>query len=194
MDKPLPERCLRGVRDENHIHRDPTGPTIWVLSAAFVPNPKTREVRVRNGKSDHYEASVNWEDNAAGSFEILCNDKSNAKCGIVSIRLADLQKARDKNPLAASSLDWEREGSRNNPFHGNLLFSARLPTKVVKELAAVVATHVQDRMRFIEPEHYEAELATRANHTTASTKRGILAFFQTVSAKVRTFLGSLRPR
>jgi hypothetical protein len=168
MDKPFPERCLRGLRDRDHLQRDQNGSTVWILGKAFEPPWSTRQDRVSNrAKSDHYESSINWEDHATESFQILCTDQKNAKCGIVSICLADLKTARQVNPLAATSLDWERDPIRNNPFHGNLLFSGNLPRPIVRELAAVIATHVQGNLTLIEPENYDSELAVRITRTAA---------------------------
>jgi hypothetical protein len=183
--KPFPERCLRGLRDKNHIEQDPNGTTVWILGKAFEPNWKTREDRTsKRRKSDHYESSINWEDHAAKSFQKLCEDRKNAEHGILSIRLADLEKAKQVNPLASGSLDWERDEIRGNPFHGNLLFSGNLPKTIVRELAAVIATHVQDKLSFIEPVNYESELAARATQTEAANKSEHLGFLRRVLASV----------
>jgi hypothetical protein len=166
MNKPLPERCLRGLRDKDQIDRDPNGANISVLGNAFWPSWKSRDDRVYSRrKSDHYESSINWEDHAAESFKKLCEERKNAEYGIVSIRLVDLERAKQVNPLAAESLDWERDRISGNPFHGNLLFSGNLSRPVVRELAAVVASHVRPNLILIEPEKYEAELAARATQT-----------------------------
>jgi hypothetical protein len=95
MNQPLPERCLRGLRDKDQIERDPNGAFIWILGKAFEPNWKSKEDRVTSRrKSDHYESSINWEDHAAEPFKILCEDRKISGHGIVSIRLADLERAK----------------------------------------------------------------------------------------------------
>lgn len=189
IDKPFPERCLRGLRDKDHIELNQNGRAFWILSKAFEPNWKTREDRISSrGKSDHYESSVNWEDQAAEPFQILCNDSKNTGHGIVSIRLADLTEAKRVNPLAATSLEWERDKIKGNPFHGNLLFAGNLTKPIARELAAVVATHVQSKLIFIEPENYESELAARAAQTTTSDKSEPVGLWPKILAFLRSVL------
>lgn len=167
-DKPLPERCLRGLKDKDCIERTQNSSNVWISAKAFEPHWKTLQDRVSSRhKSNHYESSINWEDHPVEPFQILCRHPQNAKCGIVSIRLADLETAQQVNPRAAVFLEWERDPIKGNVFHGNLLFSGSLPKPMVRELAAVVATHVQDKIIFIEPENYDSELAARATRTTA---------------------------
>lgn len=154
---------------------------------AFEPHWPTRQARVSSGgKSDHYETSVNWEDHATESFQKLCEDQGNASCGIVSIRLADLETAKQVNPRAATSLDWERDPIKGNQFHGNLLFSGNLPRPMVRELAAVVATHVQNNLTLTEPANYDSELAARATRTTAANELDHQSFWRRCLARIRT--------
>lgn len=130
MNNPFPERCLRGLRDKDHIERGQDGSVLYISELAFKPPTKKEnlENRVSNRhKSNHYESSVNWEDQLVESFRILSEDKKNAGQGIISIRLADLQTAKQVNPVAAQHFDWERDEIKGNPFHGNLLFSGELP-------------------------------------------------------------------
>jgi len=49
-------------------------------------------------------------------------------------------------------------------------------------LAAVIATHVQDKLVFIEPENYDSELAARATRTEAANKSGYLGFLRRILA------------
>ncbi|MEK7833035.1 MAG: hypothetical protein AAB401_18240 [Acidobacteriota bacterium] len=183
MNKPFPERCLRGLRDEKFIERDQNGSVLCISELAFKPptNKNNLEDRVsKRNKSNHYESSINWEDDAAESFQTLCEDKKNAGQGIVSICLADLKIAKQVNPLAATSFDWEREQIKGNPYHGNLLFSGELPLPMVRMLAAVIATHVQPNLILIEPENYNSELAARATQTTGASKMEHSGFWRHV--------------
>ncbi len=185
MNTPFPERCLRGLRDNEFIHRDENGKVLFITELAFRPPTKKSnlENRVnRRHKSNHYELSINWEDHATESFQLLRENGDNANCGIVSIRLADLKTAKRVNPLAATYFDWERDQIKGNPFHGNLLFSGELPPPLIRMLAAVIATHVQDKLVFIEPENYDSELAARATRTEAANKSGYLGFLRRILA------------
>lgn len=133
-----------------------------MLAKVFEPSWPSRKDRVdQRQKSDHYESSINWEDHVAESFQVLSADLKNAKCGIASILLQDIEKAKQFNPRASTGLDWEREPIKGNRFHGNLLFSGTLTRAMVRELAAVVATHVQENVILIEPDQYDSELTTR---------------------------------
>ncbi len=161
-DKPLPERCLRGLRSENCLERDEIG-RVWVSAKAFEPHWGTRQDRRENRqKSDDYETSINWEDHVVEALRILTIDRNNAKCGIVSVRLRDLEMAKSVNPRARVALGWERAPIKGNPYHGNLLFSGMLPKTMIRELAGVVATHVQEHLILIQPASFSQELASRA--------------------------------
>jgi hypothetical protein len=186
MHKPFPETCLRGLRKEEQMERDDNG-KVWILGKAFEPSVGSRNDRLSQRRgSDHYETSINWEDNPARPFEILCKDNKNACYGIVSIRLVDLTSARRQNPLAATSFEWERQTIRGNPFHGNLLFSGTLPMRVVRELAGVVATHVQPHMRFIDPADFITELAER-NDQAKGDRSHVVRIFRQALSRVRVF-------
>lgn len=187
MGKPLPERCLRGLSKPEYLERDQDSSIPVIVWKAFEPHFPTRQDRIsRRGKSDHYELSVNWEDQDAKSFQTLCEDKKNAGHGILSICFADLEKAKQVNPLAAESLDWERDEIKGNPFHGNLLFSGNLSRSMIRELAAVVASHVRPNLILIEPENYDSELAARTTQTTAANRPEHLGFWESAFAWVRT--------
>lgn len=184
-DKPFPERCLRGLKDNAHLEVADDGLTVWILSKAFEPHWRTREERTKRGKSHHYESSINWEDDASEPLQLLCKDAANAKCGIVSIRLADLEKARQVNPRATTSLSWERDPIKHNQYHGNLLFSGNLPRPLVRELAAVVATHVQDNLLLIKPEDYASELVSRAARIGLLSEPEQQVFWQRIVGRLR---------
>lgn len=186
MEKPLPERCLRGLRDKDFIVRDQNGSFLCVSERAYEPNVKTRDSRVSNrGKSDHYESSINWEDQLTEPFQMLCADQKNAAHGIVSICLEDLRAAKANNPLAAKFLDWERDVIEGNPYHGNLLFSGNLPKPKFRQLAAIIASYVDGNLIFVEPKNYKAELAIRTAQTAAANKSEHLSIWRRVLTRVR---------
>ena len=164
MKKPLPERCLRGLRDKDFVVRDENGAFLCISERAYEPNQKSRNHRVFNaGKSDHYESSINWEDQLVEAFQILSEDTRNAAFGILSIRLEDLEAAKAKNPLANKFLEWERDALAGNPFHGNLLFSGKmLPKPQFRKVAAVIASYVDGNLIFVERDNYKLELEARS--------------------------------
>jgi hypothetical protein len=189
IDKPFPERCLRGLRDDKLAGRDQTTSIVWIMGKVFEPPWGTPQDRKFKHKSDHYETSVNWEDHDTKSFQLLCKDQSNAKYGIVSVCLIDLKKAKQFNQLTSTSLSWERDeirGKQANPFHGNLLFSGTLSKPVVRMLAAVIANQVQEKLIFIEPQNYETELAARATQTTAIIELEHIGLLQRVLTRIRS--------
>jgi hypothetical protein len=55
---------------------------------------------------------------------------------------------------------------------------------MIRELAAVVATHVQDSLILIEPENYDSELAARVTRITATKALDHPGLWQRLRARV----------
>ena len=156
MRKLFPARCLRGLRNSDHINRDDG--SLHVMWNAFEPSYGSRDDRVKiRHKTDHYECSINWDDHKVASFRIL-SENANAKHGIASVRRRDLMKVRK----ICSHFQWERDPEKSNKYHGNLLFSGTLSRPRCREIAAVIANCVQPGLEFTAAEDNAHELEGRA--------------------------------
>jgi hypothetical protein len=166
MNKQVPARCLRAIRNKDHIEL--VGEKLHVLSAAFEPPKNSRNVRVNNRhKSDHYETSVNWEDDLVDSFKQL-TDNPNAKHGILSVRLSDLKDARKICP----EFHWERDSQSDNRYHGNLLFAGEtISSAYRRQIVGHVATCAQVGAKFIHSGDFTKELQGRKEISSKPLER-----------------------
>jgi hypothetical protein len=113
----FPESCLRGLREKDHITEEGQ-----VLSAAFVPDPRTAANREDGGS----EVSVNWEDDAeVADFTWQTRDLCGNIVfphGVARVALKDIERINSL-PGALQSLGWERAPIKDdqeladNPYH-----------------------------------------------------------------------------
>jgi len=122
-----PERCLRGLRKDDHV--TPEG---IVNSPAFYP-----DFRVSKQHPDGaYETSINWEDdNLAVAFTLQKIDQS--LYGIASLQRAviDAEAAANNPPIVT----YERKPEVDNKYHGNIIFSGTASRQLIKMIASIFA-------------------------------------------------------
>lgn len=129
--------CLRGVRNSDWMIKDWDG----VRGVAFEPNYKTAEQR----QDKAAETSINWEDdNSVLSFTL--RDRNNAAYGVVKIARQSIDAANLlpilKSFDAQKVVYYERSPLKNNPHHGNIVFSSSLPRPLINMIASFLATQV----------------------------------------------------
>jgi hypothetical protein len=133
----LPDSCLRGLRkaswvDEQHL----------IATEAFIPDHRTAAGRQDGGK----ETSVNWEDDSQVEPFTL-TDKNNAQYGAARISTAQIVHTSDTAVAIESPLSCERQRLSHNQYHGNIVYSANVSSRMEKMLAAALAL----KSRFVRP-------------------------------------------
>lgn len=134
--------CLRGIRNPDWLINGWDG----VRGIAFEPNYKTADHR----EDKAVETSINWEDdNSVLAFTL--RDRQNAAYGAVKLTCHVLEAANELPFLKSSGLKrvvyYEREPLKNNPYHGNLVFSSDLPRPVVNLITNFLATQIVEYIK-----------------------------------------------
>ncbi len=124
----LPSTCLRGLRLKDWVVDG------LVATDAFMPDPKTAELRQDRG----LETSVNWEDDSTVEGFTLA-DHSIAEHGAARIATAAIEHTSGTVVAVNRPLSCERRHRADNPYHGNIVYSATTPKVLQKQLAATLA-------------------------------------------------------
>lgn len=138
----FPTHCLRGLRSKAFLVE---GAPAVVAAGAFEPDYRTGEQRVDGG----FETSINWEDDTTVLSLTLRNQQVAAQ-GVARVMRQVLDEAdtlQNLRPFAGDakqgSVSYERAPVTDNPFHGNVVFAARLPKPVVRMVASYLAMHAE---------------------------------------------------
>jgi hypothetical protein len=137
---PYPERCIRGVRAQDHVSEEGLllGPGM-----RFEPNAKRTDGKL--------EVSINWEDEpdtAAKNLEERKKDNPEVfefKIGIAIIATKELDDLC-RRVKVRELLSYERAPEDDNLQHGNILISGRSDKKVrvhFQERVAGLATVIK---------------------------------------------------
>jgi hypothetical protein len=113
-----------------------------IQTGAFVPDVRTAGTRQDGGR----ETSVNWEDDAHVESFTLTN-KSNAQHGAARIPTLEIIKTSNTVVMIASPLSCERRRLPDNQYHGNIVYSANVSSRLEKMLAAALAL----KSRYVPP-------------------------------------------
>lgn len=125
----LPDSCLRGLRKPSWVDEQNL-----ISTEAFLPDPRTAERRQDRGR----ETSVNWEDDThVESFTLT--DKSNAQYGAARIATAHIVQTSDTAVAIARPLSCERQRLSQNQYHGNIVYSVDVSSRMERMLAAALA-------------------------------------------------------
>lgn len=120
-----PEAALRGIRKAGWITPEKT-----ISVEAF--RPDSRSAREDHGK----EVSITWDDDAS-ALPCLRSAGTAAANGVAVVLRERLDHV---SGLAPKNGFWyERAPQEDNPYHGNILFDARLSNAVLSNLAHVLA-------------------------------------------------------
>jgi len=134
----FPDSCLRGLHKKDYL-------TVrGVSAAAFEPDPRTAADREDGGQ----ETSINWEDDeTVQELTLSQRDARGNICyphGIARLPRAWIDRVNEL-PGSESTLTYERRPTLadpdrpDNPYHGNLVFRADLPTRAVRMIAGALA-------------------------------------------------------
>ena len=140
----LPNSCLRGLRKPNWVLDD----RFLIATDAFIPHPRTAAGREDGGK----ETSVNWEDDSQVENFTLA-DKSTAQYGAARISTVHIVEISDTVVAVTRPLSCERQRLPGNQYHGNIVYSAKVNSKMEKMLAAALAL----KSKFVLPPSGSAE-------------------------------------
>lgn len=128
-----PSRCARGIRDEAWAGEDPP-----YESAFLFDQPDS-------GRADGLrELSVSWLDSRE-ALDILVGmsycGRMLFNAGIAVLYRSKIDLLKEKFEQEGVHLDYERQPSRRNPYHGNLLIGEcdRLQERLVASKLAVSA-------------------------------------------------------
>ena len=131
-----PHNFLRGLRRSDHI--DPDG---YISAGAFRPN--INKPRKEDG---NYDISINWEDEEE-SITITLADTNNSRYGAARVALEAIYIV-NKMPNCQDTVSFERKPKKNNPYHGNIIYAASIPKKVLTHVThalALYAAHIPQR-------------------------------------------------
>jgi hypothetical protein len=126
-----PDNCIRGVRKKDWIQEG------VVSFLAFEPNYNTYSSRADQG----YETSINWEDNDKVVEFTLSQETGKYGALVLPRKLID---AVNEKPRSKGCIKYERQKSKSNPYHGNVVFTDRQPKALVRLMAAHLAYDVID--------------------------------------------------
>ena len=124
----LPSTCLRGLRRKDWVVDG------LVATEAFVPS-KTAEQREDLG----LETSVNWEDDTS-VLEFTLADQNIAQHGAARVLTDEIRHLSRTTVAVTMPLSCERKRLAGNPYHGNIVYSAKTPQLLQKQLAAALAS------------------------------------------------------
>ena len=129
----LPAYCLRGLRKADWVIDQAV-----IATEAFIPDARTAKTRGDGGK----ETSVNWEDKPEVEKFTLA-DKHNAQHGAARLATTAILHVSSTVPGISMPLNCERQRLPKNDYHGNIVYSAKVNSKVEKMLAAALALRGQ---------------------------------------------------
>jgi hypothetical protein len=130
-----PENFLRGIPNSNFLdeYNYPTSDLFYFKKKSGSEN-----------RSDGYlEESINWQDDS-GAFETLFsqkkdNDTIQFKAGAAVLSKNEFDRLMNK-PTVKGQLSYERAEIPGNKYHGNMLLKSDVPDRVMKKIAASIAT------------------------------------------------------
>jgi len=125
----LPDYCLRGLRKASWVDDRQL-----IATEAFIPDGRTSEQREDGGK----ETSINWEDDSQVEGFTLA-DKTNALHGAARLSTAQIVQTSNSTIAVTTPLSCERRRLPNNPYHGNIVYSAQTNSRMERMLAAALA-------------------------------------------------------
>ena len=134
---PLPDFCIRGIREKKHIIEEFGPPSLEI----FLPLESTAKHRDDKGE----EVSVNWEDDdEALKFTIECRDEKSGNFkfpqGVVKLPLDEIERLNNQ-PTMDNPLFVERKIEDDNPYHGNIVYKSGLRPLLKRMIASSLATH-----------------------------------------------------
>ena len=126
----LPASCLRGLRLARWVVDGR-----YVATEAFFPDSQTAGQREDGG----LETSVNWEDDSTVESFTLADHGIAQQCA-ARIATADIEHTSRTVVAVNRPLSCERKPQTGNQYHGNIVYSARTPKILRKQLAATLAS------------------------------------------------------
>jgi hypothetical protein len=125
MTVELPDNCLKGIPNQTFIFGRKVNYTLFLPSG--------------DSPSDDgwYESSINWEECICALNELLDRHKENGdihfKAGVARIPRVEIDGIIKKFG-AENDLSYEKKELQDNPYHGNIKFSASLMDDKLKKV------------------------------------------------------------
>lgn len=132
----FPDNCLKGVPNNTFLNKDGT-----VGSHLFhFKLERTRE----DGWIEH---SINWEDDKSVVQLTLLQTKTDGELqfrgGVVRLPREEADRLNNR-PTVKGLLSYERQPTKGNPYHGNILLQGGTSKPTMKLIAAGLALAVSE--------------------------------------------------
>jgi hypothetical protein len=132
----FPESCLRGLRRKDFVLL--TGGVRSISGAAFADDTLQEEGWCKGWR----ETSINWEDPEALEFTRRARTKAGdpqALFGIARLSVEVIEKYLTGRPEREVLVKYERRPTKDNTFHGNILFNPSLEKVRHRQIAGILA-------------------------------------------------------
>jgi len=132
---PYPDQFLRGIPNNDFIDGDgyPTSVLFYFLDR------QTEEAR----EDGFLEQSISWRDDDGAEDTLLKQTKENRELQFKAGAAVLLRRELDRivrMPSVNKQLAYERKQIEGNKYHGNLLLKRDVEKRVMKRIAATIAT------------------------------------------------------
>ncbi len=132
----FPEKFLRGIPNSNFLdeYNYPTSDLFYFKKRSG------SECRL----DGYLEESINWQDDD-GAFDLLFLQKKEDgnyqfKAGAAILSKNEFDRLMNKPVSTKGQLSYERSETPGNKYHGNILLKNDVPDRVMKKIAASIAT------------------------------------------------------
>jgi hypothetical protein len=134
----IPKTCLKGIPRTEHVYEDGS------------PSTHLFEFKDTNRGDGYSEQSINWEDNPSVVDFTLNQKKDDGsfqfKIGVAILPREEIDRI-NKQPTVNGVLSYERAPLDGNDYHGNILLSRSVSTKMCRKISAGLALAVSRVIR-----------------------------------------------
>jgi len=135
-DASFPGNCIKGIPNDS-----------FLIDSRTVA-PHLFHFKEEHARQDGWlEQSVNWEDDDLAVEFTLDQTKESGerqfKGGVAVLSRCEIDRL-NRRPAVNGILSYDRQPSRDNPYHGNILLRANVPKPTRKMVAAGLALAVSE--------------------------------------------------